>query len=273
MRFILKLLSIAAVTAWLTALNARAGLPLPDQIVFGTIAISNKPVTSANTDVVVEARRAQNSPVVASYTMGSTARLGTYYYELRFQLEDSSPSSARVLVPGEQLLLTVRNSAGVQFSVPYQVPDQGTVERLDFGVSVDANGNGVPDSWELTYLGSNNVNLNLDSDGDGVSDLAEYTLGTNPKDAADSFHLEVTTDTDEVQVSFKAMPAGGVGYEGMQRFYSLDSMTDLNSGNWTALPNLSRVPASGQTVVYREASTRTNTLNFFRARVWLEGPR
>ncbi len=272
MRLILKLFSISALAVWLIPLSSRAGLPLPDQIVFGTIAISNKPVTSASTDVIVEARRASNTPVVASYTMGSTARLGTYYYELRFQLEDSSPSSARVLVPGEQLLLTVRNTAGVQFSTSYQVSDQGTVERLDFGVSVDANENGVPDSWELAHLGSNNANLNLDSDGDGVSDLAEYTLGTNPKDASDSFHLEVTTDTDEVQVSFKAMPAAGVGYEGMQRFYSLDSMTDLNSGNWTPLPNLSRVPASGQTVVYREPSTGTNTPNFFRARVWLESP-
>ena len=86
---------------------SRAGLPLPDHIMYGTITISNQPVTSANTDVTVEARSSSNGPLVASYAMGSAARLGTYYYELRFQLEDASPGSPQVIVPGQQLLLSI----------------------------------------------------------------------------------------------------------------------------------------------------------------------
>jgi hypothetical protein len=264
--------SIGCITAALIPISSHAGLPLPDHIVFGTIAISNQPITSANTDVIVEARRASNAPVVSSYTMGSAARLGTYYYELRFQLEDASPSSAQVLLPGDQLLLTVRDANGVQFSMPYQIPNQGTVARLDFGSSVDANGNGVPDGWELAYLGTNNADVNLDSDGDGVPNWAEYVGGTNPTNADDSFYIEVTSAGNQVQVSFHTLAATGVGYEGMQRYYALESSTDLNSNRWQSLPNLSRVPGNGQTVVYSEPTGGTNGMTYFRARVWLERP-
>jgi hypothetical protein len=251
---------------------SQAGLPLPDHIVYGTITISNQPVTSANTDVTVEARFSSNGPLVASYAMGSAARLGTYYYELRFQLEDASPSSPQVIVLGQQLLLTVQNSAGVQFELPYQVPDQGGVTRLDFGTNVDANGSGVPDRWELANFGTNNVDLSRDSDGDGVPDWAEYIAGTNPKDATDLFRLEMVPGTNQVQVSFHALAAAGIGYEGVQRFYALESSTNLLTGNWNALPDLSRVSGNDQMVVYCQPTGGTNVPAFFRARVWLEGP-
>lgn len=54
---------------------------------------------------------------------------------------------------------------------------------------VDTNGNGIPDSWERRYFGAVAANhpATTDSDGDGVSDYAEFIAGTNPTNAASVF--------------------------------------------------------------------------------------
>ncbi len=50
----------------------------------------------------------------------------------------------------------------------------------------DANGNGLPDAWEIHYFGSAPAGRSsaIDSDGDGASDLSEFLSGTDPKDPA-----------------------------------------------------------------------------------------
>src|SRR5262245_30696063 len=121
----------------LLPLSAFAGLSLPDHILYGTIAIENQPVTRERTDVVVEARREANGPVLASYRMGSTARLGEFYYELRVPLEEAPVTTARTVAPGETLLITVRNASGVQHEIRQLVSEPGVAFRLDFGASVD----------------------------------------------------------------------------------------------------------------------------------------
>ena len=70
----------------------------------------------------------------------------------------------------------------------------GQVKRLfDFDLSVDADGNGIPDWWERLHgifdpdPPGGVPDPARDSDGDGLSDAREYALGTNP----------VSGDTDE----------------------------------------------------------------------------
>jgi len=55
------------------------------------------------------------------------------------------------------------------------------------GGIVDADGDGMSDDWENTYLGGTNAALGgamEDRDGDGFSNLHEYIAGTNPTNAA-----------------------------------------------------------------------------------------
>jgi hypothetical protein len=260
---------IPVLTVSITASRLHAGLPLPDHVLYGTIAISNQPASSA---VVVQAQRTANGPILASYTMGSIPRLDIYFYELRFQLEDSSPSAPQVILPGEQLLVTVSDPSGVKFQTSYQVTDQGSAVRLDFGASLDTNGNGVPESWELANLGTINSDLSLDSDGDGISDLAEYIAGTRPKDSGDFFHLTLVSTDVETEVSFWGVAASGPGYDGKIRYYALESSTDPVNGKWQPVANFSRVPGQDQKVVYTQPTGGTNVSSFFRARVWLETP-
>ena len=55
----------------------------------------------------------------------------------------------------------------------------------------DSNSNGIPDWWELRYFGSvTGCTASADSDGDGLPDIQEYWLGTNPKSAASRFRIE-----------------------------------------------------------------------------------
>jgi hypothetical protein len=48
------------------------------------------------------------------------------------------------------------------------------------GTPGDADGNGLPDAWELKYFGHLGVDPNADPDGDGISNLVEYLTGRNP---------------------------------------------------------------------------------------------
>ena len=44
----------------------------------------------------------------------------------------------------------------------------------------DSDGNGIPDTWEVTYFGRTGVDPNADADGDGLTNRREFDLGTNP---------------------------------------------------------------------------------------------
>ena len=54
---------------------------------------------------------------------------------------------------------------------------------LGFGGKDDEDGDGLKDSWELAFApGLNQLSATLDSDNDGMNDLAEYQAGTSPTD-------------------------------------------------------------------------------------------
>ncbi len=46
----------------------------------------------------------------------------------------------------------------------------------------DSDGDGLPDAWELEHFGNLSQGPDMDFDGDGASNLAEFDAGTDPTD-------------------------------------------------------------------------------------------
>jgi hypothetical protein len=127
----------------------------------------------------------------------------------------------------------------------YQTPDNqtntlaagGTLNFTGDYTFIDANHNGISDAWENYYFGSAGTNRTqfTDSDGDGMSDYAEFIAGTNPTNAASRFiFLSAAVQTNRlVQLQWAAVPG---------RLYQLENSTNLV--HWTPLTGWLQASAS-----------------------------
>ena len=84
----------------------------------------------------------------------------------------------------------------------------------------------------------------VDSDGDGMTDYAEFIAGTNPTNAASKLvFLSVSTQTNNaVQFQWAAIPG---------RVYQLQTSTDLDS--WTPASEWLRASTSPMTAIVTNA--------------------
>ena len=263
-----QLLALSLACGALTT-SALAELPAPDNILYGTIALGSQPVTAADTNVVVEARRSIDGPAIASYRMGSEAAMGGFY-RLKLKLEELAPvTESDASRAGESLVLVIRNQSGVQLQLPYQIPERGHAQRLDFGTTVsDSDNDGLPDVYELSVFGNLNPNGTGDQDNDGVNNKDEFTAGTNPNDRNGFFHLTISRSGPVNKlVSFFAVTAAGAGYAGYDRIYTLESTTNLTVGNWRGVPNYTNVLGNNSTVSY--VANEPNAQTFYRCRLQL----
>lgn len=263
------LLSLAA---WQMSLaSACAELPAPDNILYGTITLNSQPVTPAQTNVIVEARRNVNGPAIASYRMGSDASAGNYY-RLRIPLEEQGPAtdSPDSSLAGDNLVLVVRTASGIQAQLPYQIPERGHAQRLDFGTAVfDSDNDGLPDVWELAVFG-NLGNNGSSTNNNGNTTLNNFITGANPNDSNAVFRLAVDRSGSNKVVSFFARRSAGPGYEGYARYYALEYSTNLSSGQWTAVLNHTNIPGNDATFTYQ--ATETGPHVFYRGRASLQIP-
>ena len=102
----------------------------------------------------------------------------------------------------------------------------------------DANGNGMPDSWEQTYFGSaSSTNTAFtDTDHDGATDLAEFLAGTNPTNAVSvlQFFTPAVQNTGAVRFDWPTVPG---------RSYRMRS-SDSSLTNWIPVADWTRANGS-----------------------------
>ncbi len=253
--------------AWLS--SARAVIPEPDNVLYGTIVLDGQLVTAARTDVVIEARRTVSGPPIASYRMGSTATLGDLY-SLRVSLESGvpvvSPDGSQA---GDSVVIVVQDASGLRAQATYTVAERGNVQRLDFGAvspGGDSDGDGLPDAWELARVGTTSQGagaLGLN----GQTLLANYTAGTDPNDTNSVFRVEMTYSNAQPRVSFLARQAEGTGYENRTRLFTLETSSDVGPGVWSSVQGMSDIVGANQDIEYFPPPT--DTRRFYRARVRL----
>jgi hypothetical protein len=94
--------------------------------------------------------------------------------------------------------------------------------------SADSDGDGIPDSWELSYTNVLTAFNNAsDADGDGVSDANEYLADTSPIDPSDYLRiLQITRGIfgpTYTTLQWTSKPS---------RFYAIQNRPVLESGFW-----------------------------------------
>lgn len=255
----------------LAGARSVAELSAPDYVLYGQIVLGGKAVTAANTEVVVEARRAIDGPALASYRIGTEPRFEGKY-SLRIRMEEALPTLAPdASLAGDTLVIVVFDAGGVRYQTNQRIAMPGEVQELNFGNPTpvsDADGNGLPDAWETLYLGDAGQEAGLDPDQDGRWTGEEFTAGTDPGDGGDVFHLNITADQHQSTVSFLARQAAGVGFEGLVRYYTIEWSTDPGAETWNELEGYTEILAEDQNVTYTASETAEPV--FYRGRVWLQ---
>ncbi|MDP0490670.1 MAG: hypothetical protein Q7Q71_06445 [Verrucomicrobiota bacterium JB023] len=93
----------------------------------------------------------------------------------------------------------------------------------------DGDDDGLPDSYEAQYqLDSGVADAHLDHDGDGLSTLAEFFLGTNPRDPSDSLQT--------ISLALSPLPGTWTVSPRLPEGTTLEAVASLESSTWLTLP-------------------------------------
>eukprot|EP00003_Mantamonas_plastica_P026876 TRINITY_DN5632_c0_g4_i1.p1 TRINITY_DN5632_c0_g4~~TRINITY_DN5632_c0_g4_i1.p1 ORF type:complete len:787 (+),score=53.38 TRINITY_DN5632_c0_g4_i1:764-3124(+) len=154
----------------LSAQAALAVIPEPDNLIYGTVSVDGTPVTAADTNVSILLE--YEGQVIDRYTMGEDPSAQDRYV-LEVPLDSVQERLEGSLRKGD--VFSVRYLMGNSRSgtTDVGVSDRGTATELNLSLrGVDIVDGPDPDS--------------VDSDGDGISDVAEINAGLNPFDASDA---------------------------------------------------------------------------------------
>ena len=103
---------------------------------------------------------------------------------------------------GDALLLTNVNALNEGPYTVVLVNGSGSITSAPAMLWIDADRDGLPDSWEQTYFGGLAQNPTGDFDHDGISNLDEFSDGTNPTNSTSAqFRLAVLSDGGSVTVT------------------------------------------------------------------------
>ena len=131
----------------------------------------------------------------------------------------------------------------------------------------------LPDSWERHWFGNlTTAGPGTDTDGDHLSDWAEYVAGTDPTQPTPDLSLRAQWQRGQVEVSFTARGVDAIGYQNAARHYRLESTT-LPGPNavWSPVPGfVDRTAAPGVTTLTCPVSPADGAPCFYRLRVWLQ---
>ena len=210
-------LALLALSIAATA-RALAGLPLPSLTFYGMFL--DHYGWPYSTDDVVEVY-ANGVRVASKNLLPATGK--DYNFLLRLPYDSGGvlgDYSAEVISPGDDVQVRLIDTSAGQVVVSTnficRLP-AGSVVNFNSWSGTDSLGDGLPDElrrWIWAVLGNgaeynpSNIRASDDSDGDGVSNLAEYRAGTDPANAEDVLKVVITAGQDgaPTQLSFFSVP-------------------------------------------------------------------
>ncbi|WP_395737485.1 hypothetical protein [Prosthecobacter sp.] len=170
----------------------------------------------------------------ASGAQKSGLNAGSYVLQLTTVAGYQAPTAQNVTVTGGQL-------ATITFTYDAVLTPQETWRLASFGVTTSS-GNAADDA---------------DPDGDGMSNLAEYTAGTNPNDRADVFKTNTQQKGDG---TFTLTTSGKSG-----RTYILQRSTLLTANSWYTVTTQGPLASDGGVTLTDSAAPAASA--FYRIQV------
>jgi hypothetical protein len=231
------------------SLVAEAGTPLPAQVFFGLVrnAYGFPYIDSARVVVTKGTTECARCDIGGILPDGLNYRLtldmdsgGTPYAPYAVKTGDALALSVELGGVASPLMPTNRLVAGAP----------GSTVRLDLCTGTDADGDGLPDEWELLLCeqsggrlaGIVDVNPNDDFDGDGMSNEQEFRACTFAFLRTDLLKIGDFQKISETRFKARFLSSLGVTY----KFVATGS---LNAGSWYPLRFALR---EGEAVSYRE---------------------
>lgn len=128
----------------------------------------------------------------------------------------------------------------------------------------DSDGDGLPDGWEQTYGFVSGVNeANDDADNDGLINLQEFIVGTDPTLATDALQLRSMSAT-LINNSFNVT----LGFNTRSnKTYTVIYRSTAEGSPWTQLLNVSSVPTNRVVIVTDVVPSNAGTRFYCLARV------
>ena len=198
-------------------------VPKPPVVTYGLIrdeygvplAADAKAAARLVLDSAPEGRVYAQSAVEANVFLGMN-------YRLSLEIDSSGPVRSRAVTVGTQMRVQAIVDGvdeGLSPTPVWTTPSAGTLQRRDYTLGEDLDGDGLPDAWELWMM---ELNPNAgeegqpddiaafkpggDCDRDGMSNLQEFLAGTDPFSETDLFSIvsfEQVPGTSLAAITFK----------------------------------------------------------------------
>ena len=168
---------------------------------------------------------------------------------------DSNGAATAGVVYQDSQALVAASSEGLSAELGLVVLD---TLKDNFGLYAN---DGIADSWQADYFGTDNTNAlaTADADHDGASNYAEFIAGTSPVNDGDFFSVQSIRRDAEGGVEAVLSPAFS------NRSYRIEGAVSLDSPNWTPLDWHAGPTQATQLAITDIAAT--NNISFFRAAV------
>jgi hyaluronate lyase len=153
------------------------------------------------------------------------------------------------LKPTIKIAVNVNASLGKTFKAKFAIAGDSS--------TLDSDLDGLPDVWEVAHFGNiadPRSQADLDPDGDGSSNEAEYKAGTSPIDSSSRFSFsKILQSASGMEIEWKSV-AG--------KTYDVQISTNLT--NWTTVDS---VRAASDTSSWIDFSSTPSSCKFYRVRV------